>query len=104
MNVSLDGYVAKVEGNNDWVFANDDDELDAATLEVLSQLDTILMGRVLYEEMAAYWPSAAGRRAAIMNNIAKVVFSNTLPNVAWEHSRLARGATAEDRPTQAAAR
>jgi dihydrofolate reductase len=60
MSVSLDGYVGTVDGDNEWLFANRDDELDAATIELLSALDTILMGRVLYEEMAAYWPSSRG--------------------------------------------
>lgn len=96
MNMSLDGYVATLEGKNDWVFANSDDELEAATLEVLRQLDTFLMGRVLFEEMAAHWPSAEGPRAAIMNSSAKVVFSNTLGNLEWENSRLATRSPAEE--------
>jgi dihydrofolate reductase len=96
MNVSLDGYVATLDGDNDWLFANRDDELDATTDELLGGLDAVLIGRVLYEEMAAYWPSARGRRAEIMNRVTKVVFSRTLAGVEWENARLATGAAAEE--------
>ena len=36
------------------------------------------MGRLTYQEMAAYWPRATGPYAARMNDIPKVVFSRTL--------------------------
>jgi dihydrofolate reductase len=36
------------------------------------------MGRVTYEEMAAFWPTSTSEYARPMNEIPKVVFSRTL--------------------------
>jgi len=57
---------------------------------------THIMGRVTYEQMAAYWPTATGDYAAFMNNLPKVVFSKTLPTADWAGSRIARGDLAEE--------
>jgi dihydrofolate reductase len=54
------------------------------------------MGRVTYEEMAWYWPSATGNYADFMNTLPKVVFSRTLPAADWAGSRIARGDLAEE--------
>jgi dihydrofolate reductase len=96
MNVSLDGYVATLDGNLDWAFANFDAELGASTIEMLSQLDTILLGSNNYEEQAAAWPNREGPLADIMNAMGKVVFSKTLDKVEWVNSRLATGSPAEE--------
>lgn len=96
MSVSLDGFVATNDGNLDWVFANVDDELNLSTIEVLSALDTVLMGRVTYEGQAATWPNAEGPFADIMNGLNKVVFSSTLEEVEWANSRLATATPAEE--------
>jgi len=40
--------------------------------------------------MAAYWPSATGATADIMNAIPKVVFSRTLKKPAWNNTRLVK--------------
>jgi dihydrofolate reductase len=54
------------------------------------------MGRVTYEQMAAYWPTATGDYAAFMNDLPKVVFSTTLPAAEWASSRIARGDLTEE--------
>lgn len=96
MNVSLDGYVATVDGRLDWAFANFDAELGASAIETLSQLDTGLLGRVNYEEQSAVWPNQQGPMADIMNTLNKIVFSKTLSQVTWSNSRLATGSPAEE--------
>ena len=96
MQVSLDGYVAAADGSLDWAFANFDAELGASAVEMLSQLDTILLGRANYQEQAAAWPNREGPLADIMNNMHKVVFSSTLARVEWANSRLAAGSPAEE--------
>jgi dihydrofolate reductase len=54
------------------------------------------MGRVTYEEMAGYWPSATGDYADFMNTLPKVVFSRTLTAAGWAGSRIARGDLTEE--------
>jgi dihydrofolate reductase len=54
------------------------------------------MGRVTYEQMAAYWPAATGDCAPPMNNIPKVVFSKRLRTAEWISSRIARGDLTEE--------
>ncbi len=96
MNVSLDGYVATVEGRLDWAFANFDVELGASAMETLGQLDTVLLGRANYMEQAAAWPNREGPMADLMNTLNKIVFSKTLENVEWINSKLATGTPAEE--------
>jgi dihydrofolate reductase len=95
MNVSLDGFVATDDGGLDWVFPNFSPELQGATLQTLSGLDTILMGRKNYEGQAAVWPNTEGPLADVMNGVKKVVFSTTLRAVEWSNCTLATG-TVED--------
>jgi dihydrofolate reductase len=56
------------------------------------------MGRVTYQEMAAYWPTSTDTFAALMNTIPKVVFSRSLPSASadWADARLARGDLADE--------
>ncbi|HEY2556976.1 MAG TPA: dihydrofolate reductase family protein [Diaminobutyricibacter sp.] len=96
MSVSIDGYVATPDGRNDWVFPNFDDEFMADTMQLLSSLDTVLLGRVNYEEQSASWGNTTGPLADIMNNVPKIVFSNTLHSVDWVNARLATGTPEEE--------
>ena len=78
MHVSLDGYVRAGDGDvMDWIFRTYDDELKAWEVDLLWQAGTHIMGRRLYEEMAAYWPTSTEVFAPPMNEIPKVVFSRT---------------------------
>ncbi len=52
MNVTLDGYVARTNGELDWMFPNIDSERTESIAEGLSEIDVFLMGRVTYEGMA----------------------------------------------------
>jgi dihydrofolate reductase len=98
MQVSLDGYVASPDGSLDWAFARFDDELMTLVAERISEMDTMLMGRVNYLEQAAHWPHAGADDviAPIVNAHEKVVFSTTLTSVDWQNSRLAKGKPAEE--------
>jgi dihydrofolate reductase len=55
-----------------------------------------LMGRVTYEEMAAFWPTSTSEYARPMNEIPKVVFSKTLQHADWPETRIARGELSEE--------
>jgi dihydrofolate reductase len=97
--VSLDGFFEGPNRELDW-FAVDEEFLEYAR-NLLSTVDTILFGRVTYQHMAAYWPTASGtgNDAFItekMNNLPKIVFSKTLQEVKWNNSRLVKENIAEE--------
>ena len=91
MGVTLDGYVAGPGGEGDWGLPAEHPDVRAWKVESLRQVGTHIMGRVTYEQMAEHWPNAAGDYAAFMNNLPKVVFSQTLSAAGWAGSRIARG-------------
>jgi dihydrofolate reductase len=97
--VSLDGFFEGPNRELDWFVVND--EFFEYAKELLNSVDTILFGRVTYEQMASYWPTpaAAGNDPVIsskMNNLSKIVFSRTIPSVEWNNSRLIKGNMAEE--------
>ncbi|GAB2550569.1 dihydrofolate reductase family protein [Gracilibacillus alcaliphilus] len=96
MDVSLDGFVNARDGSVDWIFDSVDDELKACIVDILSQADVHIMGRVTYQDMAEHWPSSTDEYAPPMNEIPKVVFSKTLTEVSWKHSRLANRDIADE--------
>ena len=96
MSVTLDGYVAGPGGEGDWGLPAEHPDVRAWKVASVRQAGTHIMGRVTYEQMAAYWPTATGDYAALMNNIPKVVFSKTLPTAEWASSRIARGDLTEE--------
>ncbi len=95
--VSLDGFF---EGAKSWDLGWDEsvwgDELERLSIDQLKSADMLLFGRVTYEGMASYWPSAKGEVADRMNNIRKVVFSRTLEKASWNNTKLVKGNAAEE--------
>jgi dihydrofolate reductase len=97
MDMSLDGYVGPLDEDAEWIMRDFDDELSEWIVdEVLWQAGTHVMGRVTYEEMAAYWPTSDTVYAPPMNEIPKVVFSKTLTRADWPESRIAGGDLGEE--------
>jgi dihydrofolate reductase len=89
MNVSLDGYVARPDHDLSWLFGDLDQQAGERTFQTLAATDTQLIGRVNYQEQAAYWPSSTQKLAPLINSARKIVFSRTLDRVDWSNSRLA---------------
>jgi dihydrofolate reductase len=90
MPITLDGFIEGPHQELDWVIA--DDELHDYYTELLKKADLILYGRVTYELMLSYWPTAATdlsitkgmlRFANTLNPMRKIVYSTTLKNVGW---------------------
>lgn len=75
MSVSLDGFVAGVDGKNDWIFKSSDEESRAWSVGAIQEAGLIIMGRKSFETMAPYWQTATGPFAAPMNEIPKAVFT-----------------------------
>lgn len=85
MHISLDGFVAGPNGEMDWIKI--DQELFDYVGRRISEGDTALYGRVTYEMMESYWPTAAEKPNATKHDIEhskwykgvhKVVLSTTL--------------------------
>lgn len=89
---SVDGVI---ESPNLWQFDAFDDELGALLGETMPKIDTVLLGRVGFEEWAGYWPTATadGDFAAFLNNVPKFVASRTLKQdqLTWQNSTLIDG-------------
>jgi dihydrofolate reductase len=101
MSVSLDGFIETTDGDISW--ADPDEELHSHFNERESDIDIHFYGRRLYENMAAYWPSADKNPSALKVEIEyarlwkemkKIVFSKTLKKVDW-NSQLVSGNIAE---------
>jgi dihydrofolate reductase len=95
MSVSLDGYVAPLDGSSDWAAAGRSEDSAAWTLETVSNAGTHLIGAATYAGWAGYWPGASGPFAKPMNEIPKVVFSGSLASADWEETTIATGDLAE---------
>jgi len=92
--VSVDGFFEAPGHDIGWfVF---EDELAAYIGETQLEADTLLFGRVTYEMMAAYWPSAEGNIATFMNGVEKFVFSRTLTSADWHRTTLLTGDAAKE--------
>ena len=57
----------------------------------MSNAGAHLMGATTYAVMAAHWPSASGPFTKPMNEIPKVVFSNSLTSAGWGETEIATG-------------
>ncbi len=85
MHVSLDGFVAGPNGEMDWIKV--DDEIFDYAGDRTDKSDTALYGRVTWEMMEAYWPTAADgpnpskhaiHHSAWYKKVDKVVLSNSM--------------------------
>jgi dihydrofolate reductase len=95
--LSLDGVM---ESPDQWHFPYFNDEMGQAIGEGFAASDAMLMGRVLYEEWAAYWPQQDLEENPVaeqMNGVQKYVVSTTLEEpLEWNNSTLIRGDVAEE--------
>src|SRR5215210_1994329 len=95
--ISLDGVF---EAPDKWHFPYFNDEMGEAVDSQMAAADTMLLGRVTYQEFASYWPhqdSAEVDIADCMNNTPKLVVSTTLDSVdEWQNSTLIKGNVAEE--------
>jgi dihydrofolate reductase len=91
--ISLDGVV---ESPDKWHFPYFDEEMGNAVGAGFATADAMLMGRVLYNESAAYWPEHADDPFGdVMNSMQKYVISNSLQAVEWQNSELISGDVAQ---------
>ena len=100
MHVSLDGFVGGPNGEMDWIHV--DDEMFDTVGKLTDEADTAIYGRVTYEMMESYWPTAAEQPTATKHDIehsnwvnaaVKIVISRTLKEtdpivIGWNNTRI----------------
>ncbi len=95
MHQSLDGFVAGPKGEMDWIKV--DDDLFSYPDTLTKNADTALYGRVTYQMMDAYWPTAADQADASAhdishsrwyNQVEKIVVSETLTQAQVKNAKL----------------
>jgi dihydrofolate reductase len=107
LQTSVDGFIEGPNGELDWAVA-EDEETWRDVFEMLSSVDTCILGRVMYPDYEQYWlavlvnPSdilPLSGKAATKNEIAyarwadktpHIVLSKTLEKVAWKTARIVR--------------
>jgi dihydrofolate reductase len=96
---SLDGVIA-TEGTEFYQFCRDlpdDPAEDARGQEFYAGADLHIMGRVVYQGMASYFPDATDDpNAGVLNAARKVVFSRTLKTADWANTFIVSGDLAEE--------
>jgi len=95
--ITLDGVTQSPEK---WQFDHFDDDMMAAMGAAIAAEDTILLGRVTYQDWAPYWPTSNDEPyASHINSTPKYVVSTTLDTVEWgkwDNVSLLKGNLAEE--------
>ena len=89
--VSVDGVMGSPE---EWAFSYSNDEMEEANASGMAASDAMLLGRVTYEGLAAYWPYQPGGTPMVdyINSVPKYVVSGTLEEpLRWNNSTLIKG-------------
>jgi dihydrofolate reductase len=99
LQMSVDGFIEGPNGELDWAMA-EDEETWRDLFEMLTQVDTFILGRVMYPAYEQYWlallanPAAGSKNeityARLAGKTPHIVLSRTLDKVAWETTRIVR--------------
>jgi dihydrofolate reductase len=95
MHLSLDGFVAGLNGEMNWVKV--DEEIFNHVGKRISEGDTALYGRVTFQMMENYWPTAGVKPAATKhdiehsewyNKVHKIVLSKTIKEAGLTNTKI----------------
>jgi dihydrofolate reductase len=107
LQISVDGFIEGPNGEMDWVMV-EDEEAWREIFEMLTHIDTLILGREMYPNYEQYWlavladPDAilplSGRVASkneiayahLADSLQHLVLSRRLDKVAWKATRIVR--------------
>ncbi len=101
MQMTINGFVAGPNGENDWMTWNPDNEFLAFLNSLIDSSDTMLLGRKLADGFINHWEHAVVNNpdapfAKKIVEMPKVVFSKTLEKTNWNNTTLAKGNLTEE--------
>ena len=94
--LSVDGVM---ESPEEWASSYTNDEMEEANASGMAASDALLLGRMTYEQMAAFWSNQPGGTPMVdyINSVPKHVVSGTLEEpLGWNNSILIRDNVAEE--------
>ena len=86
MVMTFDGYISGPNGELDWMMSPDKDR-ERNALALIDNVDTALIGRGVYDDMANYWPTASGEFADKYNALPKLVFGDADETLSWSNAK-----------------
>ncbi len=103
LHVSLDGFAAGPNGELDWI--SYDEELANYAEKIVHTVGSPVYGRVTYQMMESYWPTVLDNptsskqqmeHATWVDNVNKIVISNSLETVEWKNTTVIKENMAEE--------
>jgi dihydrofolate reductase len=100
MQMTIDGFVAGPEGQNDWVFVSGPDESGLQKIiDLADSCDTILLGRKMTRAFINHWENTYDNQPdknektlpSLMVNLHKIVFSRTEKNIKGRNLEVENG-------------
>jgi dihydrofolate reductase len=109
MQLSIDGFVAGLNGEMDWMTWNWDDEIKNYVNDLTDNIDCILLGGHMPAGFIPYWESVVADKENPQNrgigeyefgkkmvNTPKVIFTKTIEKSIWDNTILAKGDITEE--------
>ena len=103
MWTTLNGFIASADGELEWVLG--DDEISAYEIKMVSNADTLLLGRKTYQDFANYWAKVPNNPEADewektfaekTNALKKQFFSKSLEKAEWNDSTIIKKIISEE--------
>jgi dihydrofolate reductase len=100
MNMTVDGFVGGINGEQNWLEPNQDEEFKKYYQnDIIDSVDTLLMGRKMTDVFISYWENLVNNQpgnpgfqfAQKLVNIPKIVFSKTITIVSGKNIRVENG-------------
>lgn len=100
VQMSLDGFVARPNGDGDWIWiGKPDNSIYDRVVELADTCDTILMGRKMSGEFIAHWENVLDNKpgdvehplAQRMVGLRKIVFSRSISNIKGRNVEVENG-------------